>query len=172
MIHPFDDIDIIAGQGTIGLELQTTRRLDRVLVPVGGGGLISGIALSYDGITGTEIVGVQSENSRSMFESLQAGRRVSSNSNTLADGIAVSTPGMLNVDIVRERVRRILLVSDSEMFSAVRDVWKNSRILMEPASASTVAALFRYRQELCAEGDSVALIVSGGNVSDSLVKTL
>jgi threonine dehydratase len=171
MIPPFDDPEIIAGQGTIGLELQSSQRCDFVLSPVGGGGLISGIALSYDGVPGTEVIGAQSENSRSMYESLKRGKPVASPSATVADGIAVSTPGNLNVSVLSKRVKRIFLVSDDEILSAVREMWINSRILMEPASASTVAALLRYRTSL-PEHASIALVISGGNVSDSVVQML
>ena len=172
MIPPFDDPEIIAGQGTIGLEMQSSQRCDFVLSPVGGGGLISGIALSYDGVPGTEVIGVQSENSRSMYESLKEGKPVVSPSATVADGIAVTTPGNLNVSILSKRVRRVLLVSDDEILSAVREMWINSRILMEPASASTVAALLKYRNSLPEGATSVALIISGSNVSDSVVQML
>ncbi len=173
MIPPFDDPDIISGQGTVGLEVQTQARCDYVVSPVGGGGLISGIALSYDGIEGTEIIGAQSEKSRSMYESLKAGRPAASPSETIADGIAVSTPGKLNVSILAERVRKILLVSDTEIISAVKEMWQNSRVLMEPASASAVAALIRHRDKLVGERTpSVALIISGGNVSDSMISSL
>ncbi len=173
MIPPFNDPYIVAGQGTVGLEIQESVRCDYVVSPVGGGGLISGIALSYDGIGGTEIIGAQSEKSRSMYESLKAGKPVSSASETVADGIAVSTPGNLNVGILTTRVRKILLVSDAEIMSAVKEMWQNSRILMEPASASTVAALLRYREELLGgQKRSVALVISGGNVSDSVLSSL
>ncbi len=173
MIPPFDDPLVIAGQGTAGLEIQTQTRCDYVISPVGGGGLISGIALAYDNVGGTEVIGAQSEKSRSMYESLSAGKPVTSKSETVADGIAVSTPGTLNVGILAGRVRRILLVSDAEIMSAVKEMWQNSRVLMEPASASTVAALLKYRREILGEGgQSVALIISGGNVSDSLLKSL
>lgn len=173
MIPPFDDPYIISGQGTAGLEIQTQAHCDYVISPVGGGGLISGIALSYDGIGGTEVIGAQSEKSKSMYESLRAGRPVTSPSETVADGISVTTPGSLNVAILARRIRRMLLVSDGEILSAVKEMWQNSRVLMEPASASTVAALLKYRTELIAGGnESIALIISGGNVSDKLLRSL
>ncbi len=171
LIPSFDDPEIIGGQGTIGLELQEQKKVDAVLCPIGGGGLISGIALSYSGISSTAIFGVQAEGAQSMRLSVKEGRPVTSRSETVADGIMVSTPGEVNVAIVRERVRDIFTVTDAEILDAVSDMWRSSHILMEPASASTVAALLKYGRELGNEGvKSVALIITGGNVSDTVLK--
>ena len=171
LIPSFDDPEIIGGQGTIGLEIQDQQQVDAVICPIGGGGLISGIALSYEGVESTVIFGVQAEGAQSMKISVESGRPVTSRSETIADGIMVSTPGDVNVAIVKERVRDILLVSDEEIIDAVREMWRSSHILMEPASASTVAALKRYRDKLASSGvRKVALIITGGNVSDTVFR--
>ena len=173
LIPSFDDPEIIGGQGTIGLELQEQMDLDAVLCPIGGGGLISGIALSYAGSRSTSIMGVQAEGAQSMNLSVHEGKPVTSRSETIADGIMVSTPGAINVSIVKEHVRGILLVSDEEIVEAVKEMWNSSHLLIEPASASTVAALKRYGPELVSRGvNRVALIITGGNVSDKVFRII
>lgn len=171
LIPSFDDAEIIGGQGTIGLELQEQRDLDALICPIGGGGLISGIALSYDGNIRTRIYGAQADGAQSMNLSILKGYPVTSTASTIADGIMVSTPGKLNVSIVSERVKDIFLVTDQEIIGAVKEMWSSSHVLMEPASASTVAALKRNAGALAKQGvESVALIISGGNVSDAVLK--
>ncbi len=173
LIPSFDDPEIIGGQGTIGLEMQEQMDLDAVLCPIGGGGLISGIALSYAGNRSTSIMGVQAEGAQSMNLSVHEGKPVTSRSETIADGIMVSTPGAINVSIVKEHVRGILLVSDEEIVEAVKEMWNSSHLLIEPASASTVAALKRYGPELVSRGvNRVALIITGGNVSDKVFRMI
>jgi threonine dehydratase len=167
LIPSFDDELIISGQGTAGLEL-AERMPDVVICPVGGGGLISGIALALEG-TPVEIYGVQAEGACAMKRSVEAGRPVTFASKTVADGIMVNTPGRLNVEIVSRRVKDILLVSDMEIMNDVREMWNHSHVLMEPASASTVAALLR-NGDMFREKRSVALIISGGNVSDEVLR--
>lgn len=173
LVPAFDDPEIIGGQGTIGLEIQEQNAVDAIICPIGGGGLISGIALSYEGTGPTAIYGVQSEGAQSMNLSVKEGVPVKSPANTIADGIMVSTPGKINVSIVKDKVRKILLVNDNEIIDSLREVWKSSHVLMEPASASTVAALKKNASQLKSEGvRSVALIISGGNVSDAVFKTV
>ncbi len=172
LIPSFDDAHIIGGQGTIGLEIQEQKDVGCIISPIGGGGLISGIALSYGG-RGTQIFGVQAEGACSMYKSVGAGTPVTADSNTVADGIMVSTPGAVNVSIVRERVREIFLVSDNDIIDAFREMWSHSHVLMEPASASTVAALLKNASVLGEKGiTSAALIITGGNVSDKVLKML
>jgi len=169
-IHSFDDPHIISGQGTIGTELERQVENARIIVPVGGGGLISGIAV---GFSKGSVYGVQSEGADSMLRSLEAGRVITSSADTVADGISVSTPGRLNFDIVSKSVKAILQVSDSEIIEAARMMWKNAHVLMEYASASTVAALLRHRDIFKGEGNEpVVLIVSGDNVSDKVLRQL
>lgn len=171
LIPAFDDPEIICGQGTIGLELQEQARIDAILCPIGGGGLISGISLAYDRNSATSIFGVQAEGAQSMKLSVKAGHPVTSPSTTIADGIMVATPGELNVQIVSEKVKEILLVNDQEITNAVREMWSYSHVLMEPASASTVAALLKNADRLVQVGlKSVALIITGGNLSDAVMK--
>lgn len=171
LVPAFDDPEIIGGQGTVGLEIQEQKNVDAIICPIGGGGLISGIALSYEGAGPTAIYGVQSEGAQSMNISVRKGTPVKSPANTIADGIMVSTPGQINVSIVKEKVREVLIVNDAEIVESVKEVWKASHILMEPASASSVAALKRYAPELKSGGvASIALIISGGNVSDAMLK--
>lgn len=173
LIPSFDDPEIIGGQGTIGLELQEQMELDAVLCPIGGGGLISGIALSYSDSSSTNIIGVQAEGAQSMNLSVREGKPVTSSSETVADGIMVSTPGAINVSIVKEHVSSILLVSDEEIVEAVKEMWHSSHLLIEPASASTVAALKKYGSELSSRGvKRVALVITGGNVSDTVLRMI
>lgn len=168
LIPSFDDADIIAGQGTAGLEIMEMN-FDSVICPVGGGGLIAGISLCLDPKR-TGLYGVQPEGANAMKLSLSTGRPVTVKTNTLADGISVSTPGALNVRILSGRVRDILLVPDEKIVEAMREMWEWSHVLMEPASASSVAAL-TLNSELFRER-KVCLIITGGNVSDEMLARL
>ncbi|MEM3851738.1 MAG: threonine/serine dehydratase [Methanomassiliicoccales archaeon] len=169
LIPSFDDIQIIAGQGTAGLEIEPP---DVLICPVGGGGLIAGIASALTDKK-TRIFGVQPEGAAAMAQSLQLARQVSIKAKTIADGIAVETPGKLPLEIVRNRVEAILTVSDEEIIDAFREMWEYSHVLMEPASASTVAALVRYKERILRKEDrSVMLIISGANVSDEALRLL
>lgn len=169
-VHAFDDADIIAGQGTCGLEMaRQNPELDSAVVAIGGGGLISGIAIALKGsIEGVRVYGAETTAIPSMFESLSAGERVKvSPSPTIADGMQASVPGVLTFEAGRMYVDKIGLVDDGMIMDAISDLLVKSRILAEPAGASPLAAL---RGPLKGEkGERVALVVSGGNISLELL---
>jgi threonine dehydratase len=144
-VHAFDDPDVIAGQGTIAVELlrQVSGDLDAVFVPVGGGGLISGIAVFIKHLyPRVRIVGVEPADSNAMYESLQAGRRVTLDRVGLfADGVAVKRVGEETFALARQFVDEIVLVNTDEMCAAIQDIFEDTRTIVEPAGALAVAGI-------------------------------
>lgn len=172
MVPPFDHPDIIAGQGTTGLEIVEqlgTRRPGLVLVPVGGGGLLSGVAAAVRALVPeAEIVGVEPEGAASMLRSLEAGEPVTLEAvDTIADGLKPVRPGDLTYRHCRTLVDRIVTVSDEAIRAAV--VWLfGRRLVVEPSGAATVAALLEGGVRPAAEGATVA-VLSGGNIEPALL---
>ncbi len=165
MIHPYDDEDVIAGQGTIGLEiLESLPDVDAVIVPIGGGGLISGIAVAIKSLKkDVKIYGVQASGAPSMFEAFKNGQyQVSNSSATFADGISVKQPGKLTYEIVKEYVDEIVTVTDDEIAGAILALMENQKLVAEGAGAVSVAALL-YKN-LPIKGKKVVCVVSGGNI--------
>jgi threonine dehydratase len=165
LIPPFDHPHIIAGQGTIALELfEQTGPLDILLAPVGGGGLISGNAIAAHYLSpATMIYGVEAEVANDTFLSLQKGERVSIPvPPTIADGMQVTSPGELTFAIMREHLAGVLLVSDDEIKNALRLVLERMKILVEPTGAVPVAAALK--NESGWRGKRIGIIVSGGNI--------
>jgi threonine dehydratase len=165
LIPPFDHPHIIAGQGTIALELfEQAGALDILLAPIGGGGLISGNCISAHQISpATQIYGVEAEVANDTFLSLQKGERVSIPvPPTIADGMQVTSPGELTFTIMLEHLAGVLLVSEEEIKNAMRLVLERMKILIEPTGAVPVAAALR--NELGWRGKRVGIVVSGGNV--------
>ncbi|AFY36879.1 L-threonine ammonia-lyase [[Leptolyngbya] sp. PCC 7376] len=162
-VHPYDDERIIAGQGTITLEMLTVYpELDVLLVPVGGGGLIGGNAIAAKSIKPEiKIIGVQTQRFPSMFRALQ-GELAVCGSSTIAEGIAVKSPGQLTLPIAREWVNEILLVSEAEIENAVRFLLEREKTVVEGAGAVGVAALMKYGDRF--SDQSVGIILSGGNI--------
>jgi len=165
-VHPFNDPFVIAGQGTIGLELlEDIPDLDAIIVPVGGGGLISGIATATKTLKpNIKIVGVQAEGAPAVYQSWKAGKIVEIDSvKTVADGLASRKPLDLTFKIIRRCVDDILLVTDQEIGEAVLTLLREAHILAEPSGAASLAALlFKYNPK---PGEKVAVIVSGANIS-------
>jgi threonine dehydratase len=165
-IHPFDDEEIIAGQGTIGLEiLEQQPQVEAIVCPVGGGGLISGIATAVKALRpDVRIFGVQTETAPAMRSSRHTGRVVPHPTGpTLAEGIAVKTPAELTLEIVRRHVEDIVLVSESAVEKALFDLLNDGRIHSEGAAAAAYAALGTERlSEL--RGASVVVVLSGANI--------
>lgn len=164
-VAPFDDEKVIAGQGTIGLEiLEKLPDTDIIVVPIGGGGLISGIALAAKSINpNIKIIGVQTKISPSMYESIKEGKIITvKGGSTIADGIAVKTPGKLTFDLVKEYVDDIVLVTEGEISSAILTLLEKNKIITEGAAASTVAALM-YKK-FSHKGKKVCCVLSGGNI--------
>jgi threonine dehydratase len=170
-IHPYDDLDVIAGQGTIGLELlrQMPRGMQAVFVPVGGGGLIAGIAAYLKRLQpGIRIIGVEPVDADAMHQSLEAGHRVRlERVGLFADGVAVSQVGELTFDLCRQHVDEIVLVNTDEICAAIKDVFEETRSILEPAGALAVAGLKTWASrhvEEAGDGNLVA-ILSGANAN-------
>jgi threonine dehydratase len=173
LIPPFDDPDIIAGQGTIGLEIhESLPDADTVIVPIGGGGLISGIATAIKNLNPrAQVFGVEPERASSMYQSVKSGKITHlSDTTSIADGLATREPGKLTFDSVRKYVDDILLVSEEEIERAVFTTMKECHLVIEPSAAAAVAALL---QKLHPRKDAkIAVVVSGGNVSLKLLQTI
>ncbi len=165
-IPPFDDVDIIAGQGTIGLEIvEDLPDVDTVIVPIGGGGLISGISVAVKNLRpSTRVIGVEPEKASSMYQSVQAGKIIRlTDTRTIADGLATREPGSLTYAITRKNVDEIQLVSEEEIEKAVFTIFQECHIIVEPSSAASVAALLKMKRRKLKE--QIAVVISGGNIS-------
>jgi len=164
-LHAFDDPLIIAGQGTVGLEiLEDVPDVATVVAPVGGGGLISGVALAVASLApGARVFGVEPHGACAMRKSLDKGEAVHLESiDTIADGLGAPMAGELTFEVVRHHVEDVVLVSDDEIREAMAFVLERTKLLVEPAGAAGVAALLAGRIPL-ADGPVVA-VLSGGNV--------
>jgi threonine dehydratase len=170
-IHPFDDPDIITGQGTVALEiLEDLKQTDMILVPIGGGGIISGIAATVKSIRpGVKIIGVQSAACPSAYESCRNGKitRVDSY-RSIADGISVKQVGELNFEIIRKYVDEVVLVEEDQIAAAILLLLERKKILAEGAGAVPLAALLNGSVTV-PRGSRVVLLISGGNVDSPLL---
>jgi threonine dehydratase len=164
-IHPFDDEFVIAGQGTVGLEIlhEIDVKIDYLFVPVGGGGLISGVGSYFKQISPeTKIIGVEPLGAPAMKESLDKGERVTlKNFEKFVDGAAVSTIGQLNFEIAKEVVDEMILVPEGKVCTTILQLYNEDAIVVEPAGALSIAALDFYKDKI--KGKNVVCIVSGGN---------
>lgn len=162
-IHPYDDEAIIAGQGTVGLEmLEAEPDLDTLIVPVGGGGLIAGIARAATELKpGIQIIGVQSARFPSMYAALR-GEPATFGETTIADGIAVKAPGTLTLPVVKELVSDVLLVGEGEIEQAIVLLLEVEKTVVEGAGAAGLAAVLKHRDRF--RGRRVGLVLSGGNI--------
>jgi threonine dehydratase len=170
-IHPFDDPETIAGQGTIALEILTELPdPDLILVPVGGGGLIGGIATAAKSIRPqTRIIGVQAAACPSTYRSCELGKIVRVEAQrTIADGIAVKQPGELTFQIIQEKVDEIVLVEEEQIGHAILTLLERKKILAEGAGAVPVGALLNPSTPI-PRGRKVVLVISGGNVDTPLL---
>jgi len=170
-IHPYNDPDIIAGQGTIGLEIQEDlQNVDIIVVPVGGGGLISGIAIATKAQNpAVRIIGVQSEACPSAYNAVRGSEMVTViPGQSVADGILVPQVGALTLPILESLVDEIILVSDDEVIDAMLLLLERKKILAEGAGAVAVAALLNHHISI-PEGSNVVLVISGGNVDTPLL---
>jgi threonine dehydratase len=174
LIPPFDHADVITGQGTLGLEiLDQVPDLETIIIPIGGGGLISGVAsalkqrAALDGRT-IRVIGVQAENAAAYPPSLAAGEATQiSISPTIADGIAVAKPGLLNFEIIRHAVDEVVTVSEADTARALLVLLERAKMVVEPAGAVAVAAILAGK--ITASGPTVA-ILSGGNIDPLLMQ--
>ncbi|MGD9382727.1 MAG: threonine ammonia-lyase [Desulfobacterales bacterium] len=170
-IHPFDDPDIIVGQGTIALEiLEDLEQTDMILVPIGGGGIISGIASAVKSIRpGAKVIGVQSAACPSAYISYRKGKITSVDAHhSIADGISVKQVGDLNFDIIRKCVDDVVLVEEDQIAAAILLLLERKKILAEGAGAVPLAALLNGSVTV-PRGNRVVLLISGGNVDSSLL---
>jgi threonine dehydratase len=170
-IHAFDDELVIAGQGTIGLEIaEALPNLGLIVVPIGGGGLISGIAIALRAlIPDVRIVGVQAAGCSAVRPSLEAGTPITAaTARTIADGIAVKRPGDLTLPIIRELVDEIVTVDDDAIARAIAHAIQNERLVVEGAGAAGLAALLGG-QVVPRQGETVCLPLCGGNIDSNLL---
>ncbi len=173
MVHAFNDRDVIAGQGTCGLEIvRQLPDLGSVAVAIGGGGLISGIAIAVkESRPGTRVYGAQTVSIPSMYESLARGKRSTIVPKpTIADGLQAATPGELAFEAAQKYVDRVGLVTDAELEDAIYDLLYFARVLAEPAGASPLAAM---KGPLKSEPRAkTVLVISGGNISIDLLRSI
>ena len=172
-IHPFNDPMIIAGQGTIGLEIYNQcPKVDAVVVPIGGGGLIAGIALAIKNINPKiKVIGVQAAGAPSMLKSIAEKKIITLPSvHTIADGIAVKTPGSMTFDIVEKYVDELVTVTDTEIAHTAYLLLQRCKILAEPAGVTSVAAVLFKKCDFA--GKNVVPVVSGGNINMQLLEQI
>lgn len=169
-VHPFDDINVIAGQGTIGLEiLDEMPDVDAIVVPIGGGGLISGVAFAAKKLNPKiKVYGVQAAGAPSMYNSIKEDKIITLDSvNTIADGIKVKVPGENTFELVKNYVDEIVTVSDDEISSAILALIEQQKMIAEGAGAVSVAAVMF--DKLPVKGKKVVCVVSGGNIDVTIL---
>jgi threonine dehydratase len=168
-VHPYDDPDIIAGQGTIGMEIlrQHTGPLHAIFVPVGGGGLISGIAAYVKRLRPeVKVIGVEPEDADAMYQSLKARRRVRLEQVGLfADGVAVKQVGVESFRLCRQYVDEVIRVDTDAICAAIKDVFADTRTILEPAGALAIAGAKAYAEKTSASGETYAAVASGANMN-------
>ena len=169
-VHPFDDINVIAGQGTIGLEImEEMSDVDAIVVPIGGGGLISGVAFAAKKLNPKiKVYGVQAAGAPSMYNSIKEGKIIKLDSvNTIADGIKVMEPGENTFKLVSEYVDEIVTVTEDEISSAILALIEQQKMIAEGAGAVSVAAVMFNK--LPVKGKKFVFVVSGGNIDVTIL---
>ena len=171
LVHPYDDPLIVAGQGTVGLEmLQTVPDLDTLVIAVGGGGLIGGIATAAKAIKPSiRIVGVQAQRFPAMFNAIK-GTSHKQGASTIAEGIAVGTPGKLPLEIIRSLVDNMLLVDEGDIEQAIVMLLEIEKTLVEGAGAAGLAAVLKHPEMF--QGHRVGLVLCGGNIDPLLLSSI
>ncbi|BAQ09976.1 threonine dehydratase [Bacillus sp. OxB-1] len=173
MIHPFDDPFIIAGQGTLGLEIvEELPDVDAVIIPVSGGGLISGMAAALKELKPTiQVIGVNTEGATAMYTSLRNGKPTEVEKvNTIADGLMAKKPGELTFAHTQRYVDDLILVKESEIANSVALLAERAKLVVEPSGAAAIAAMLSGQLEL--SGKKVVVMASGGNISFELYQKL
>ena len=171
LIHAFNDEYVIAGQGTIGIEVfEDLKNVDGIVVPIGGGGLISGVALALKTLKpNVKVFGVEAEGAQSMKQSLEKKKIIPLKSmNTIADGIAVKTPGDITFSLAKKYVDDVVTVNDEEISNALYLLLQRAKLVVEPAGATSLAAILSKKVSLPRKKNIVALL-SGGNINLSLL---
>jgi threonine dehydratase len=167
LIHPFDDVRVIAGQGTVALELleQAPAELDALVVPVGGGGLISGCAIAAKALSPSiRLIGIEPEASDDVARSMASGRRERVTvGRTIADGQQTPSPGELTWPIIHRLVDAVVTVSDADIVAAMRLMFERMKVIAEPSGACALAGVLAGELDL--SGARVGVIVSGGNIA-------
>lgn len=170
-IHPFDDINVIYGQGTVALEIfNQLDNVDVIICPIGGGGLISGVALAAKELNpNVKIVGVQAEGANAMEMSFKKGEKLSLDKvNTIADGIAVKCPGTLNYNFIKDYVDEIVTVSDKEISEAFLILCEKHKLLAEASGVVSIAAI----KKLNFKNKNIVSVISGGNIDMLTISSL
>ncbi|MBO5131320.1 MAG: threonine ammonia-lyase [Romboutsia sp.] len=166
-LHPFNDKYVMAGQGTIALEIfeQLDNNVDTIICPIGGGGIIAGIAVAAKALNpNVKIIGVQTANIPSMKESMENGEVTTAfKATTIADGIAVKTPGDQTFEIIKELVDEVIVVEEHEIAQGMLFLLENQKLIAEGSGAVSTAALLSGKY-VPAEGENVVCVISGGNV--------
>jgi threonine dehydratase len=171
LVHPYDDDLIVAGQGTVALEmLEAVPDLDTLIVAIGGGGLMGGMALAAKTLRpGIDIIGVQTERFPAMYNSIK-GQKLPQGPSTIAEGIAVPTPGVIARELIAQHVKDIVLVDEGEIEHAIVMLLEIEKTLVEGAGAAGLAALFKHKAQFA--GKKVGLVLCGGNLDPLLLASI
>lgn len=164
-VHPFNDIDVIIGQGTVGLEIlqDIDQPIDYIFGGIGGGGFMSGVSALFKQLTPeTKIIGVEPAGAASMYNSLKLGKITQfENMDPFVDGCAVGLPGTITFDILGQTIEEIIVVPEGKVCTSILEMYNNEGIVTEPAGALPIAALDYYKDKI--KGKTVVAVISGGN---------
>lgn len=173
LIHPYHDEKLIAGQGTVALEIfQDLRELDYLFVPIGGGGLISGCALAAKNLfPNINVIGVETEGANDCYQSFRAGRIVKIDAaNTIADGMRTNSVGQMNFEIIRKYVDDVITIRDEDILPMMKFFLERMKIVVEPTGAVAPAAIMTNVLKL--SGKRVCAVISGGNVDPEMLRMI
>ena len=171
LIHPYDDPNVVVGQGTLGLEImEDIKNLDLLVIPIGGGGLISGISIVAKALNpNIKIYGVQTEKFPSMYNVLHK-KSLNISGDTLADGIAVKMPGKITSEVIKDTVDSILLIDEFDLEKAISALFENERVVAEGAGAAGVAAIIKNKDIF--SGKRIGTVICGGNIDARLFASI
>lgn len=172
-LHPYNDLDVIAGQGTLGLEIVgDLPTVDMIIVPAGGGGLLAGVAACVKQINPRiEVIGVQAEGADAIAQSFKEKRYISTDTvSTIADGIAVKAPGDITVELINRYADNVVTVTDNEISEAILLLMERCKQIVEPSGATPVAAVLKGKVDV--KGKRVVCLLSGGNIDVSFIQCI
>ena len=170
LIHPFDDLEVMAGQGTIGIEiLEALPTVDTILVPAGGGGLLAGVAACIKQINPrVKVIGVQAEGAPAIAQSFKAKKHISTDySRTIADGISVKIPGKKTIELINKYADDVVTVTEAEISEAILHLIERTKQVVEPAGATTLAAVLSGKVDI--KNKKTVCVLSGGNIDVSFI---